>query len=54
MKVGICVGDGFGERWEQYCIDNHIDYKWIDVYKNDVVEQLKDCDVFCGIFPCLS
>ena len=50
MKVGICVGDGFGERWEQYCIDNHIDYKWIDVYKNDVVEQFKDCDVFLWHF----
>lgn len=54
MKIGIYIGGGFGERWEQYCKDHHIAYKLIDVYRSDVVKQLKDCDLFLWHFSHVS
>ena len=34
----------FSERWIYYCSQNIIDFKIVDCYKSDIVEQLNDCD----------
>lgn len=47
MKIAIHHTDGsFSGRWIKYCESNNIDYKIVDAYQNDIVEQIKDCDCF--------
>lgn len=47
MKIGIqSVPKGFSRKWIEYCDKFNINYKLIDVYANDVVNQLNDCDAF--------
>lgn len=47
MKIGIHHNPGsFSDRWIKYCEQNKIDFKLVDCYKNDIVEQLEDCDAF--------
>lgn len=46
MKIGIHKTDGFSTRWVEYCERNNIPYKLVNPYENDIIEQLKDCDVF--------
>lgn len=35
----------FSERWIPYCQENSIPYKLVNCYANNIVDQLKDCDV---------
>lgn len=45
MKIGIYKkGGSFTSGWIDYCERNNIPYKLVDVYANDIVEQLSDCD----------
>lgn len=45
MIIGIQSDlNGFAKKWVEYCKENNINYKLIDVYKSDVVSQMKDCD----------
>jgi len=45
MKIAIqSTPIGFTDRWIAYCEDNNISYKLVDCYKNDILNQLKDCD----------
>lgn len=45
MKIGIHTNENsFSERWIEYCEKNLISWKAVDCYKNDIIEQLKDCD----------
>lgn len=45
MKIGIQnTPIGFTERWIEYCQKNNIEYKLVNCYSNDIIEQLKDCD----------
>ncbi|WP_052252119.1 hypothetical protein [Kaistella solincola] len=47
MKIGIQSSTkGFCKKWIEYCEDNDIHYKLINVYQNNVIDQLKDCDAF--------
>jgi len=46
MKIAIHKSGGFSERWIEYCEKNHIDYKIVNAYDTDIVEQVKDCDAF--------
>ena len=47
MKIGIHKNENsFAARWIKYCEDNHIEYKIVNAYDNDIVQQLDDCDVF--------
>ncbi len=47
MTIGIHNSKhSFGERWCQYCEANKIDYKIVDCYRSDIVQQLEDC---CGL-----
>ncbi len=44
MKIGIHHTEGtFSERWISYCDENNIEYKLVDCYKNDIINQLSDC-----------
>lgn len=38
--------DSFSARWINYCEENNIDYKIINAFSNDIIDQLKDCDAF--------
>lgn len=36
----------FSDRWIEYCEKNNIDYKIVNAYATDVVEQVKGCEFF--------
>lgn len=36
----------FSERWIEYCKENNIPYKIVNVYDNDIVNRVSDCNVF--------
>ena len=47
MKIAIHSHPGsFSERWIEYCKQKGIDYKTVNAYDSDIVEQVKDCDAF--------
>lgn len=47
MKIAIHNRPGsFSDRWTKYCKKNGIEYKLVNAYDNDIVEQVKDCDAF--------
>ncbi|MDH6312735.1 glutathione synthase/RimK-type ligase-like ATP-grasp enzyme [Parabacteroides sp. PFB2-10] len=47
MKIAIHHNKGsFSERWIAYCENNQIDYKIVNAYDSDIVQQLSDYDVF--------
>lgn len=47
MKIAIHHRPGsFSDRWIEYCKKNSIDYKIVNAYHNDIVEQVSDCDAF--------
>lgn len=51
MKIAIHKGEGgFSLRWIEYCKKNNIQYKVVNCYDSDVIEQLKDCDALMWHF----
>lgn len=46
MKIAIHKSPGFSDGWIAYCDKNRIDYKIVNAYDSDIIEQLKDCDAF--------
>lgn len=47
MKIAINHRAGsFSERWIEYCQKNDIEYKLVNVYNSDIIDQVKDCDAF--------
>ena len=47
MKIAIHHRQGsFSDHWIDYCKRNHIDYKIVNAYSNDIIEQVNDCDAF--------
>lgn len=47
MKIAIHPQkNSFSERWIKYCEERNIDYKIVNAFDSDIVEQLKDCEVF--------
>ncbi|HCO05607.1 MAG TPA: hypothetical protein DIT17_06640 [Enterococcus faecalis] len=47
MKIAIHHRQGsFSDRWIKYCEKNNIDYKLVNAFDNNIIEQLQDCDVF--------
>jgi glutathione synthase/RimK-type ligase-like ATP-grasp enzyme len=45
MKLAIHHSEGsFSTRWIAYCKREGIDYKIVDCYQSDIMQQLKDCD----------
>jgi glutathione synthase/RimK-type ligase-like ATP-grasp enzyme len=44
MKIAIHHTKGsFSDRWIAYCEKQHISYKIVDCYKNDIIQQVDDC-----------
>jgi len=55
MKIAICDRKGsFSDYWIEYCKENDIPFKIVDVYRNDIMEQLNDCDAFMWHFSHLD
>jgi len=51
MKIGIHPAKGsFSERWIPYCEKNGVEYKIVNCYSNDIIEQLSDCDALMWHF----
>ena len=46
MKIAIHKSGGFSDRWIEYCEKNHIDYKIVNAYDTDIIQQMADCDAF--------
>lgn len=47
MRIAIYnSSQGFAPDWVEYCKKNGIDYKLVDVYASDIINQLEDCDAF--------
>ncbi len=47
MKIAIHNRpNSFSDRWIEYCKQKGIDYKVVNAYDSDVVDQVKDCDAF--------
>ena len=47
MKIAIHHRPGsFSDRWIEYCKKENIDYKIVNAYSSDIVEQVGDCDAF--------
>lgn len=47
MKIAIHHRVGsFSDRWIEYCQKNNIDYKLVNAFDNDIIQQVKDCDAF--------
>ena len=46
MKIAIHKSGGFSDRWIEYCEKNHIDYKIVNAYDTDIIQQVSDCDAF--------
>lgn len=44
MKIAIHhKNSSFSDRWMRYCEENNIDYKIVNIYDNDIINQLYDC-----------
>lgn len=47
MKIAIHHRvSSFSERWISYCKKNNIEYKIVNAFDSDIVQQVKDCNVF--------
>lgn len=46
MKIAIHNAGGFAPRWIEYCKRNNIEYKIVNAYDSNIVEQIDDCDAF--------
>lgn len=43
--IAIQASKGFfSDRWIEYCKNKNIDFKIVDCYKSDIINQLADCD----------
>jgi glutathione synthase/RimK-type ligase-like ATP-grasp enzyme len=51
MKIAIHHREGsFSDRWIAYCEEKKIDYKIVNAYSNDIVQQVEGCDAFMWHF----
>lgn len=47
MKIAIHNREGsFSDRWIEYCKKNNIQYKLVNAFDSDIIQQVQDCDVF--------
>lgn len=47
MKIAIHHRSGsFSDRWIEYCKQKEIDFKIVNAYDSNIVEQVNDCDAF--------
>lgn len=47
MKIAIHHRqNSFSDYWIEYCKASNIDYKLVNAFDNNIIEQIQDCDVF--------
>lgn len=47
MRIAIHHAlNSFSERWIEYCQEKNISYKIVNAYDSNIIEAVKDCDVF--------
>lgn len=47
MKIAIHHRPGsFSDRWIEYCNKENINYKIVNAFDSDIIEQVKDCNAF--------
>jgi glutathione synthase/RimK-type ligase-like ATP-grasp enzyme len=47
MKIAIHHGkNAFSNRWVAYCKNNNIEFKIVDAYQTNIIQQLEDCSAF--------
>lgn len=47
MKIAIYrPNQGFAPEWVKYCDEHGIDYKLVNPYDSDIIQQLDNCDAF--------
>lgn len=47
MKIAIHNSLGsYSERWIEYCREHQIEYKIVNAYDTDIIDQLRDCNAF--------
>lgn len=47
MKIAIHHREGsFSDRWIAYCEQNNIDYKIVNAFDSDIIQQVAGCDAF--------
>jgi len=45
MKIAIHQKErDFSSKWVEYCEKHQINYKIVDCYKNNIIQQVRDCD----------
>lgn len=45
MKIAVHDNPGsFSDRWITYCVENKVDFKKVNCYDTDIINQLDDCD----------
>lgn len=44
MKIAIHKAPGFAKEWISYCQQFGYNYKIVNCYDNDIIDQLQDCD----------
>lgn len=46
MKIAIHYSkNSYSERWIQYCKNCNFEYKIVDCCQNDIIQQIRDCDI---------
>lgn len=51
MKIAIHHREGsFSDRWIAYCKENGIEYKLVNAYDSDIIQQMEGCDAFMWHF----
>jgi len=51
MQIAIHQkNNNFSSKWIEYCKKQNIDYKIVNCYSNDIIEQVKGCDVLMWHF----
>ena len=51
MKIAIQHRKGsFSDRWINYCEEKYIEYKIVNAYANDIIQQVEGCDYFMWHF----
>lgn len=51
MKIAIHhKKNGFSSKWIEYCENHNINYKIVNCYDSDIIDQLEDCDALMWHF----
>ncbi len=51
MKIAIHNDpNSFSNHWSDYCRENSIDYKLVDCYQSNIIQEINDCDILMWHF----